>query len=172
MRSGIPENTDKAKLMGLLLTDGGVSKVSGRWRFHFTSNSDILVGEFKNLVKRLYGYSLASEKRFGATSVRAFIRNSLADELHKLTPSYRKLAYDKLNGEYPAVVIPDFINKNKKMAKLFLKYAFTGDGCISFSVGKAKYGFKFDRNIAIYCEHPILRMQYYLLLKELGYAPK
>ena len=54
---------DLAKLIGLLLTDGGICNISGKWRIHFTSNSDTLVNEFKNIVDRIYGYKLFSEKR-------------------------------------------------------------------------------------------------------------
>ena len=61
--------------------------------------------------------------------------------------------------------------ENKECAKAFLKYAFTGDGSVGFYIGKARYGFRFDRSVRIACEHPSLRKEYYLLLKNLGFRP-
>lgn len=162
---------DLAKLIGFLLTDGGVSKVSGKWRIHFTSNSDTLNEEFRNLINKIYGYKLATEKRFGAKTLRTWINKEISNELLSLTPNYRTLAYDKSKNDYPNAIIPKFILNNRQYGKEFLKYAFTSDGSAIFCIGRAKYGFKFDRFVKICCEHPNLREQYYKLLKKLGYKP-
>jgi DNA-binding transcriptional regulator WhiA len=160
-----------AKLVGFLLTDGGVSKISGRYRIHYTSNSNVLLKEFRRIFEKLYGYKLASEKKFNATILRTWVNKDIAKELLSLTPSYRTLAYNKNNNKYPNARIPEFVVNNNEYTKTFLKYAFTADGSVTFYIGKARYGFRFDRIIRIFCEHPELRNQYYNIIRELGFKP-
>src|SRR3989344_4338643 len=88
-----------ARLIGLLLTDGGLSQIGNKWRIHFISN-------------------------------------------------------------------------NPTLSKEFLKFAFTGDGTVIFNIGKARYGFRFDRCVKLYSQHSNLRKQYFELLKNLGYTPR
>lgn len=184
-------NKKLSKLIGLLLTDGGVLCVSGKWRVHFTSNSKILVDEFRHLMKDLYGLSVATEKRFEATTVRAWINRKVVKELLSLTPSYRTMECNhhpkcpKLNGKkhssciickpkinYPPAKIPDFIFENKNLACNFLKYAISSDGSVHFYTGRARYGFRFDRAVRLCCKHPELRKQYLHLFKKLGFETK
>ena len=158
-----------ARLIGLLLTDGGLSVISGRRRFHFTSNSEQLTREFSYLIKRLFNLSTKPRIRNGAYHIVVWISKKVRDEMFSYSKTYRKLAYDKRNGNYPKTVIPEFIIQNEQLAREFLKYAFTADGSIIFNIGKARYGFRFDRCVKLYCEHPNLRIQYIKLLEKLGY---
>ncbi len=182
-------NAILARLVGLLLTDGGVSCISGKWRIHFTSNSLELINEFRNIMKQLYGYSLATEKRFGAITVRTWINQRVKNELLSLSPSYRTMACrhfpvcPKLQGknykscaicsagEYPPAKIPDFVFENENLARELLRCALTADGTVTFNIGKARYGFRIDRCVKLYCEHPKLRKQYFDLLEKLYFKP-
>lgn len=158
-----------AKLIGLLLTDGGLSLISGkRWRLHFTANSEKLVTEFQNLVKQLFNLSVAKDYRKGAWKVQVWISKQVMTELTSYSPTYRTLAKE---GNQTEAQIPHFIQANNNLAKEFLRYAFTGDGTVLLYIGKARYGFRFDRCIKLYCEHPILRKQYFELLVKLNYKP-
>ena len=46
-----------------------------------------------------------------------------------------------------------------------------GDGTMIFNIGKALYGFRFDRCVKLYSEHTGLRKEYFDLLVTLGYSP-
>lgn len=173
----LPENTETrdtlmARLIGLLLTDGGVSQISGkRWKVHFTSSSEMLSIEFGGLMKQLFHLSSRPVKMKGAFYTSIWISRQACDELHSYSKSFRKLAYDKPSGSYPEAIIPRFVMENENLAKEFLRYAFSGDGTVTFYIGKARYGFRFDRCVKLYCEHPTLRLQYFELLKKLNYKP-
>lgn len=160
-----------ARLIGLLLTDGGLSVISKRRRLHFTSNSEELMREFRYLTKKLFNLSTKPRIRNGAFHIDVWISRKTRDELFSYSPTYRKLAYDKVSGNYPEAKIPEFIFNDIKLAREFLKYVFTADGSVIFNIGKARYGFRFDRCVKLYCEHPNLRKQYFQLLKKLGYKP-
>ena len=158
-----------ARLIGLLLTDGGLSRISGkRWRIHFTSNSEHLTNEFEKLVRHLFNLSMAKEYRKGAWRVQAWVSRKVKEELLSYSQTYRTLS---IEGKETEATIPSFIFSDKELATEFLKYAFTGDGTIIFNIGKARYGFRFDRCVKLYSEHSRLRKQYFELLKKLGYKP-
>lgn len=158
-----------ARLIGLLLTDGGLSLISGKtWRIHFTSNSKEFIKEFENLMMQLFNLKVAKDYRNGAWKAQAWISQKVKSELIGYSPTYRTLVKD---GKETEAKIPDFITSNENLAKEFLKYAFTGDGTIIFNIGKANYGFRFDRCVKLYCEHASLRRQYFDLLKKLNYNP-
>lgn len=180
-----------AGLVGLLLTDGGVSCVSGKWRVHYTSKSKVLINEFKNLMRDLYQKNVCPEKRFGAITVRCWIDGNIRNELLSLSPTYRTTMCNhfpicpKIKGKnykpckeclpkdnYPQAKIPKFISQNKSFAREFLKYAITADGSVVFYIGKAKYGFRFDRYIILCCKHSFLCKQYFRLFRNLGFKPK
>ncbi|MBI5061386.1 MAG: hypothetical protein HZB67_03655 [Candidatus Aenigmarchaeota archaeon] len=167
----IDENRDVqlARLIGLLLTDGGLSLISGKkWRVHFTSNSEEFMKEFESLVKQLFNLSTTKEYRNGAWKAQTWTSRKVKDELIGYSPTYRTLSRE---GKETEAKIPDFIVSNQELAKQFLKYAFTADGTVIFNIGKAKYGYRFDRCAKLYCEHSSLRKQYFELLKKLGYNP-
>lgn len=42
---------------------------------------------------------------------------------------------------------------------------------MTFNIGKARYGFRFDRCVRMFCQHTGLRNQYFELLRNLGYKP-
>lgn len=157
-----------ARLIGLLLTDGGVCQIAKRWRIHFTSNSEPFVEEFETLIKKLFNLRMVKEYRNSAWKVQAWISRKTRDELLKYSPTYRTLNID---GKETKAKIPNFIKQDTKLANEFLKYAFTADGSVRLNVGKARYGYRFDRTITIFCKHTTLRKQYFNLLKRLGYKP-
>ena len=162
-----------ARLIGLLLTDGSLwcNKKSKLWSISFTSNSDELVAEFENLIFELFHLKVHKRLYKGSWEVKGGISKKVAAELTSYSPTYRTLAYSKEENKYPESKIPEFIFERLELAKEFLRYAFTGDGTVIFNIGKARYGFRFDRCVKLYCEHPNLRKQYYELLEKLGYKP-
>ena len=159
-----------ARLMGLLLTDGSLSQIKKTkvWRISFISNSVELVNEFEKLVYKLYGRKFTKKRYKGAISVKNTISKEFAEELVSYSPTYRTLS---INEKETNARIPSFISNNLVLAKEFLRYAFTGDGTIIFNIGKAKYGFRFDRCVKLYSEHANLRKQYFELLRKLNYEP-
>lgn len=159
-----------AKLIGLLLTDGSLWQIkkTNVWCISFTSNSDALIEEFEKLTFELFEIKFKRRPYRGAIELKRTINRRFAEELISYTPTYRTLIKE---GKETEAKVPEFITQNENLAKEFLKYAFTGDGTVALQIGKAKYGYRFDRNVRIFCEHSGLRKQYFELLTKLGYKP-
>lgn len=159
-----------ARLIGLLLTDGSLSQIKKTkvWRISFISNSEELVNEFEKLAFDLFGLRFRKVLYKGAIEIKHTINSEFAKELLSYSPTYRTLVKDSKETE---AKIPEFIRNNQNLAREFLKYAFTGDGTIIFNIGKARYGYRFDRCVKLYCEHSELRKQYFELLQILSYKP-
>ena len=184
-----------AELVGLLLTDGGVSRISGSWRVHFTSTSPVLNQKFKNLVAELLNRHVTEEKRNNATIQRASI-NRVADKLFNFSPSFRTLGCEsspvcprirgktsgsctickpilnKKNEKFPPTRIPKFLFHNEKAAIRFCRCAFSCDGSVILWVGKTRNGFRLQREVRLFCKHPQLLCQHKKLLEKLGFNPK
>ncbi|MBI2972108.1 MAG: hypothetical protein HYY37_06840 [Candidatus Aenigmarchaeota archaeon] len=161
-------DTLMARLIALLLTDGGLCGIGKRWRIHFTSNSEQLVSEFQALVKNLFDLKMVKDYRKGAWRIQTWVSNKVKEELLAYSKTYRTLSIEEKETE---AEIPAFIRNDKELAREFLKYAFTADGTVIFNIGKARYGFRFDRCVKLYSEHARLRNQYFELLQKLGYRP-
>ena len=159
-----------ARIIGLLLTDGSLWQIkkTNVWCVSFTSNSNELIEEFEKLSLELFEIKFKRRPYRGAIELKRSINRRFAEELISYTPTYRTLIKE---GKETEAKIPEFIKNNQELAKEFLKYAFTGDGTIALQIGKANYGYRFDRNIRIFCEHSSLRKQYFELLSGLGYKP-
>ena len=159
-----------ARLIGLLLTDGSLSQIKKTkvWRISFSSSSDELSKEFQSLIFDLFGIRAKVKIYNGAFELKHTLNRGFAEELLIYSPTYRTL---ENNGKETEAKIPEFIVESNDLAKEFLKYAFTGDGTIIFNIGKAMYGFRFDRCVKLYCEHSNLRKQYFDLLRKFGYKP-
>lgn len=159
-----------ARFVGLLLTDGSLSQIKKTkvWRISFVSNSKELVIEFEILAFRLFGVKFKKETYKGAFEAKHTLKRKFAEELIKYSPTYRTLEID---GKETEAKIPEFILQEENLAKEFLKYAFTGDGTVIFNIGRAKFGYRFDRCVKLYCKHKSLREQYFALLKKLGFEP-
>lgn len=159
-----------ARLTGLLLTDGSLSQIkkSKVWRISFISNSEELVIEFEKLAFQLFGVKFKRKFYKGTFEAKHTVKREFAEELVRYSPTYRTLSRE---GKETEAKVPNFVFENENLAREFLKYAFTGDGTIIFNIGKARYGYRFDRCVKIYCEHRSLRNQYFALLKKLDYKP-
>lgn len=159
-----------ARFIGLLLTDGSLSQIKKTrvWRISFSSNSEELAAEFEKLVFDLFRIRVRKRPYKGAIEIKHTINKRFAKELLAYSPTYRTLVKD---GKETEARIPEFIQSDENLAREFMKYAFSGDGTVIFNIGKARYGFRFDRCVKIYCEHRSLKKQYFELLKELGYNP-
>jgi hypothetical protein len=136
--NAVIENDNQAKIIALLLTDGGITKTHfdrpGSWRLHYTGSEQLLLDEFKNSIVSLFGpqqFWEAKPKR--ATSI--YINNSeIAEYFLHFSPTFRKKqCYSnprcpKLKGlpfgacttcapivfkdiEYPPVNIPEFADQ-------------------------------------------------------------
>ncbi|GEM_PF-5888875 len=159
-----------ARLVGLLLTDGSLSQIkkSKVWRISFISNSEELVIEFEKLAFRLFSVNFKRKFYKGAFEIRNTLKREFAEELIRYSPTYRTLSCE---GKETEAKVPEFVFENENLAREFLKYAFTGDGSVIFNIGKAKYGYRFDRCVKLYSQHRSLRNQYFDLLKKIGYEP-
>jgi len=184
-----------AELVGLLLTDGGVTCVNGNWKVHFTNTSDALNQKFQELVQELLHCHVSRENKSGAVIQRASV-NKFIDKLFKLSPSFRTSpcssfpVCSKLRGKdskpckvcrpcvteegekFPPASIPKFLFHNKQAALSFLRCAFSCDGSVILSVGRTKKGFRLQREVRLFCKHPCLLNQFKVLLKKLGFHPK
>ncbi len=159
-----------SRLIGLLLTDGSLyqnKKIKG-WRISFISSSEELVFEFERLAFDLFNIKFKKSFYKGAFEVKHSIKKEFVEELVRYSPTYRTLSKE---GKETEARIPEFIWHQPVLSREFLKYAFTGDGTIILNIGKAKYGFRFDRCVKLYCKHTSLRKQYFELLKKLNFEP-
>lgn len=172
-----------ARFFGMLLTDGGISNVSGKWRMHFTNTSGVLNEEFKRLSLELFDRRVSREYRNGAVIQRAWVNSIIGNFLY-YSESFRTQACNSfpicscLRGRkihknkyrvggriFSNVRIPRFIFRNKRYAAEFLRYAFSCDGFVNLHIGKAKYGFRLDRRVELACLNPRLKKDYKNLLK-------
>ncbi len=187
----LEDRPHSARLIGALLTDGGISFISGKiWRIHFTSTSPTLTEIFRKDALRILDRKTSKQIRNNAVIQKSPI-NKLIKEFYRLSPSWRTQPCNsfpicpcqrgfkihenhiKLNGRlFPPTKIPDFIFEDNSKAKEFLKIAFTCDGSVLLWVGKAEYGFRIDRRVELSCYHPLLKEQYAVLLNKFGIKTK
>ena len=164
-------SSELATLIALLFTDGGVSKHRlNSWRIFFANSSPAAI--------RLFTGSLVSV--FGIPKDRVKIRMMLGRYYFAVLTSketgkfltdkfgtFRTLKFD--NGSYPTASIPIDLLVKTGTTRLFLKTAFSMDGCVKFYPVVNRAGRKWlERNVSLACHHPVLRKQYHRLLELVG----
>lgn len=179
-----------AKLMGMVLTDGGISCGGGKFRLHFTTTSPVLEESFRSMATRILKRKITVDRSHGAVKQIVWVHD-IRDMFDELSPSFRTQACDSfpispclkglpihsehiVEGDkiFPPTKIPDFVFEDKEKAREFLKLAFSCDGGVTLCVAKSKSGFRLDRKIRLFCEHPTLKRQHAELLKKFDLKPQ
>jgi len=165
-------NRATATLIGLLYTDGCLSpKGKNSWRFYFSNKSERLVAIFRESMMQTFGLP-SSRVRLGKTNdglYRALVDSKeIGNALSQKLGTFRTLRYK--NGEFPKTSLPVQELLQHNVAEDFLRAAFSCDGGVNLYSAQRK-GEKsrfLIRGVYLACVHPILREQYYELLRALG----
>ncbi|MHA1690074.1 MAG: LAGLIDADG family homing endonuclease, partial [Candidatus Heimdallarchaeaceae archaeon] len=124
--SGISE--DFAELLGLIVSDGNLSKE--KYRITFYSKSDELLQRFENLTKSVYGLEVKEYLDKRNNVKRLYFNNK---EVHQ---SLVKLGVPNINKSKNACIILEILNSSKQVINSFLTGVINGDGAVS----NRKYG--------------------------------
>ncbi|WKZ25510.1 MAG: LAGLIDADG family homing endonuclease [bacterium] len=172
----------EATLLGILYTDGCLSKRSkNAWRFYLSNTSYIIIQVFKNCMINLFKLDakrvrISKKQVNGKPFYRAVVDSASSGEfLNSKYGTFRTLVFKSEDGKeiYPSTKLPFNKNSNLKIMSKFLKVAFSCDGGINLYVAKSKFGYKFlIRNVYLACKHPQLQIDYHELLKVLGIESK
>ena len=174
--TNVPEpNLNLAILIGLLLTDGSISKSKNSWDIEFTNKSKELHSIFRKVLRELFGeihFQEGSDSRNGDI-VRTRVKSKhIGDFLHKFSPTFRTKKFK--NGEFPLSRLPDFVFQLKvQEIKEFLKILFSTDGCVVLSIcwERKRKCWRIKPQVKITCAHPLIRKQIFDLLHNLGFSP-
>ncbi len=169
---------DEAVLVGILYTDGCLSKKSKNcWRFYLGNTSFKIINTFKKCMISLFKLDdkrvRISEKIVnGKPFYKAVVDSGYCGNiLISKYGTFRTLAY-KSEGSmdiYPTTKIPFNTTTSKNVLSNFLRAAFSCDGGVNLYVAKHKDGYKhLTRNVFLACKHPQLQKDYVKLLKILG----
>ena len=166
---------DEVALLGILYTDGCLSKKGKNgWRFFLGNTSWPIIQAFKKSMMRLYSLPekrirISKKQVNGKPFYKAVVDSMDIGQL--LTKKYGTFRTLKFGNEYPSASLPQNLKNDSKTICQFLKVAFSCDGGINLYVAKSKYKFLI-RNVYLACQHPVLREQYFELLKKLGIVGK
>ena len=174
---------DEATLLGILYTDGCLSKKSKNcWRFYLSNTSFEIIQTFKDCMVNLFDLDSQririSEKTVnGKPFYKAVVDSGVCGSF--MTAKYgtfRTLAFKKEGGEilYPPTKLPFGQKTGRPLISRFLKAAFSCDGGVNLYVAVyKKTGYKFlIRNVYLSCHHPQLQLDYKRLLDLLGIHSK
>lgn len=158
-------------LVGLLLTDGWVSKK----QIGLSNKSKEMHRIFKEKVSLLFGIQNFREGKSGFDVNQTELNSTLIvkklEEICKLE-NFRRKPF--LNGIFPELKLPDFIKELNHQEKCkVLQVMFSADGSISLSVRwhKGNKNWEIRRRIELACKHPTLRKDFMQLLESLGFHP-
>ena len=166
-------NRELATLLGILFTDGCVSRKGNSWRIYFVNKSWSLVELFRDSMIAVFGLN-EHRVRIGRTkdNLWSAIVNSqeIGNYLVTMFGTFRTLKFD--DGTLPTARLPIKQLLASACETDFLRAAFSCDGGVGFypayrsgSQGGTKW---LIRTIFLACAHPVLRTGYMSLLDELG----
>ncbi len=173
--NALEPNVDLGILIGLLLTDGGISKHQNSFQIEFTNKSQALHDIFKAELRKLFEitkFTEISHSDFKEIK-RTKVRNKHAIEaLFNIVPTFRTKQFT--DGTFPQSKLPDFFFElpNVEIYKI-LQAMFSADGCVSLWIvrNKRKNLWEIKKLVKISCKHPVIRQQLFQLLKKLDYSP-
>ena len=167
----------KATLLGILYTDGCLSKMSKyTWRFYLGNTSLEIIIVFRACMMNIFGLDsqkirIAQKMVNGKPYYKAVVNSGhYGNQLIAQYGTFRTLAYKDENGEklYPYAHLPFNTSSNQKEVSDFLRAAFSCDGGVNLYIGKSKTGYKsLIRNVFLSCHHPKLQHDYCDLLSSL-----
>ncbi len=148
-----------------LLTDGSLTINQNSYRISYYTKDEVLKDFIKALLFTLSKFlpsETYSKKGVYAISVNDY---SLANDLLKLSPSYKKNPQTKQNKEdylrEPQPSLKFIERTNEKTVKWCIRFAFSTDGCISVSKNNSV-----ELNLS--CYHPRLSLQWLAIFKRYG----
>jgi len=177
----VEANVDLGILIGLLLTDGCVSKSKkGSVQIKFTAKSDVLHEIFREKMKKLFGVEKFLERfnvRVHENSVSIvkdtiFVSNRIMNFLHTIVPTFRKKPFK--DGTFPSTRLPDFVfNLEPSEIAKILQVMFSADGsvCLWVQWRKDQRRWTINRCVELACKHPTIAEQVTELLIKLGFHP-
>jgi len=174
-----------ARLLGFILTDGGISNRNGKPEVFFTTKDRVLAEIFIKDCKSLFKMTPKQRRNSNFHDLR-IISSDISKKIVNLIGSGRKKPCNhepvcpllqgkereiihehiKIGNEiFPVVKVPEFIKKDRKCIREFLKAVFTCDGGISLfpRVGHGKL--RIERELFLACKNPTLRNEIENLLK-------
>ncbi len=171
-------SNDEATLLGILYTDGCLSKKSENcWRFYLSNTSSEIINTFRKCMINVFGLEnkriRISEKIInGKPFYKAIVDSGYCGNiLNSKYGTFRTLAYKTVKDGviYPATKIPFNNTTSKNLLSVFLKAAFSCDGGVNLYVANHRNGYKhLIRSVFLACKHPQLQKDYLRLLKILG----
>lgn len=173
-------NYDEATLLGILYTDGCLSKKGKNcWRFYVSNTSWQIIQAFKDSMMELFDLPesrvrISQEQVNSKPFYRAVVDSSeIGWELTRKYGTFRTQEYSRSeNGSvYPAARLPLLQEVDLNLVARFLKVAFSCDGGVNLYVARSKYLFLI-RNAYLACKHPTLRLDYQVLLSKMGVKVK
>lgn len=164
-------SSDFATLIAILLTDGGISKHRlNSWRIFFANSSPAAIKLFINSLISVFGISkdrIKIRKVLGRYYIAVLTSKEIGKFLIDNFGTFRTLKFN--GGNYPKASIPINLLVKTDTIKIFLRTVFSMDGGVKFYPVVNKAGRKWlERNISLACHHPVLRKQYWRLLKLVG----
>lgn len=174
---------EEATLLGILYTDGCLSKKSKNcWRFYLSNTSFEIILAFRQCMIDLFeldskrirvSQKLVNGKPFYKAVVDSGVCGSFMTAKYG---TFRTLAFKKEDGEviYPSTKLPFNLKTDKGLISEFLKVAFSCDGGVNLYVARvSKTSYKFlIRNVYLSCHHPQLQIDYRNLLEFLNIESK
>ena len=169
-------SVDLGILVGLLLTDGSVSKRKTTWTIELTGKSMSLHKIFKEKVTKIFGIQKFTEfkdKRDIWLAKTKFSSTAIASLLLQIVPTFRTRQFS--DASFPKSRLPEFIfSLASHEIQEILKVMFSADGGISMWVSrhKKKRVWEIRKRIFLASKHPEIRQQVVLLLKKIGIEAK
>jgi hypothetical protein len=164
---------DLGILVGLLLTDGCVS--SSRF-IVFHNKSEVMHKLFQQQIVKVFGNVHFTERIENNGTKRTQVTSKvLVRRLLKICclKTFRRKQFE--NGNFPPTRLPNFIKALPRVSILkILQVIFSADGSISVSVRwhKRNKAWEIRRRIELSCKHPILRNDFFKLIKSVGFSPR
>lgn len=171
---------DEATLLGILYTDGCLSKKGKNcWRFYVSNTSWQIIKAFRESMIKLFNLPESrvriSQKQVNDKPFYVAIVNSseIGWQLIRKYGTFRTLEYpnSKDGDGYPPARLPFTRKQSLGLISQFLKIAFSCDGGVNLYVARSKYPFLI-RNVYLACKHPSLQLDYQRLITRLGIRSK
>lgn len=168
-------NLDLGILVGMLLTDGCLSKNGNSYDIEFTNKSDELHRLFKQQMKKLFNvsnFTEISDSRFKEIRRTKIKNKQIGEALLDVVPTFRTKKF--IDGSFPKSSLPKFFYEmsDESLCKI-LQTIFSTDGSVSLWPvwNKRKSVWEIKKLVKISCAHTAIRKQYFQLLKKLDFSP-
>jgi hypothetical protein len=182
-------------LIGLILSDGGISFSHNNAEIFFTNTSEKLIEIFTSISKELFGVEPKIRRKAGKFFQINLPSKNAANFLLSLINTGRKKRCNRVpicpklkgmtngscivcspikirNDIFPLIKLPDFIKNDRQNKIEFLKAMFSCDGGVALFPRRGKGKLRIEREVFLACKHPLLREMVIELLSSLGIQAK